>query len=1281
MDLSGDGIIAFRRAFDLPFPALRLCLRCAIHHPTRPSLSRLQSLICPNIIVRASAMPTAPLQFLFASTPRAAVGCWLVAATLVVGWPGLAEGSTVDAEVVAELLAEVERVPTALSLAPLTEAIALSRSGTAVDLEAWHRIAAEHPYVETRALAQYALLRWSLERLDLDEVIAAERSMGFVTAWSVIGPFANDGMSGLAVAYGPEHVGVDSEARFQGRLVEVGWSSFDRATETGYLDLAQLIAPHVTSVAYAASTVTLTEPLDGELRMAVDGAYRIWVNGMPLVEQPDHLGGFFMRDTIPLRLDAGEHELLVKFATTDSPMGGHFRLVDAMGSPISFDARPSRSAPAVEPVDAESWPQPITYRDVFAPLIEDLGTSAEDLSRAAYVLRRLQPDDPTLPWSAFRDRAMETAGGASTLRRLAATADTSWHRESLLERAAIAPDRPYERLLLAQAKLDSLGLSRAVEGAIEVNALVESYPNFVAARVEQARTARRLGLHFSSFSLLHAAWESFPEDVGLRVELTRAATLMNRDDLVQILAASFSDAGGVDAEIARFHASTSVNAGRLDDAIARLERVRALLPANPRVLAIQALAYVAAGQLDDARASLEEAIEMCPTCPTYRAALTDVLVREGNTDGARLALEEAVAREPQNAHYRAYLDELSVRRDRFYTPYTISAEEIDALMPDEAPQDLDYTTLVDQRVVHVFSNGLASTYTQQAFHVHTRSGADMLRVTNLAYSPDAESVEVIRASVTKPDGSRRELFDTRDFGPPSGPAAMYFDVRTRSIAFQNVEPGDVLQLEYVISDIAYRNIFDDYFGDIWFAQDFRPRVFGRYVVSVPETRTLYINTDATQLGTWSEQHEDARVTHVYEVRDAPRVRREDGLPGASEIAEYVSVSTYGSWDALSDWYWSLVRDQLVTSPDIIATVHDLIDGLEDPRDQVAAIYGYVVRNTRYVGLEFGIHGYKPYRTTDCFNRRFGDCKDTASLIKVMLDVAGIDAYLVLVRTRDRGRVAPSPASLAVFNHAIVYVPSVDLYLDGTAGFSGSAELPSADQGASAVIVRDGNGGEFVTIPFLDPDASLSETVIRVDLSNDPTAGTGEILRTGAFAPSMRQSFEAGERRAERIGDMLSRQIPGVEVSDVVFNDLTEIEEPVTVSFNLQGGEWLRTQPDGDILYPFASPSTLVRRLAGTAERHGPLRFDFLYALRETYVISLGDNATLDRVPTDVARESPFGAFSVSYQFEDGTLTSELWFELHTTQIEASDYPAFREFVGAAETAINRVVRPTRGASP
>ena len=78
-----------------------------------------------------------------------------------------------------------------------------------------------------------------------------------------------------------------------------------------------------------------------------------------------------------------------------------------------------------------------------------------------------------------------------------------------------------------------------------------------------------------------------------------------------------------------------------------------------------------------------------------------------------------------------------------------------------------------------------------------------------------------------------------------------------------------------------------------------------------------------------------------------------------------------------------------------------------------------------MGLEFGIHGYKPYKVTQVLARRFGDCKDKASLMVALLREVGVEADWSLVRTRRGGRLDAQPASLAVFDHAIVYVPKLD----------------------------------------------------------------------------------------------------------------------------------------------------------------------------------------------------------------------------------------------------------------
>jgi hypothetical protein len=79
----------------------------------------------------------------------------------------------------------------------------------------------------------------------------------------------------------------------------------------------------------------------------------------------------------------------------------------------------------------------------------------------------------------------------------------------------------------------------------------------------------------------------------------------------------------------------------------------------------------------------------------------------------------------------------------------------------------------------------------------------------------------------------------------------------------------------------------------------------------------------------------------------------------------------------------------------------------------------------------------------------------------MLKLAGVDSRLVLLRMRHLGTLPSEVASLAAFNHAIVYVPKLDLYLDGTADFHGSRELPSADRVANVLIVEPDGSSRFI----------------------------------------------------------------------------------------------------------------------------------------------------------------------------------------------------------------------------
>src|SRR4029079_15714886 len=129
-------------------------------------------------------------------------------------------------------------------------------------------------------------------------------------------------------------------------------------------------------------------------------------------------------------------------------------------------------------------------------------------------------------------------------------------------------------------------------------------------------------------------------------------------------------------------------------------------------------------------------------------------------------------------------------------------------------------------------------------------------------------------------------------------------------------------------------------------------------------------------------------------------------------------------------------------------------------ERVRAVHNFVVTSTSYVGLEFGIHGYKPYKVTQVLARRFGDCKDKASLMIALLREVGVPAELVLVRTRRGGHLDPEPASLAIFDHAIVYVPKLDRYLGGNAEVSRPAEETAQEHGVT--VLRVGARGSVLT---------------------------------------------------------------------------------------------------------------------------------------------------------------------------------------------------------------------------
>ena len=1159
------------------------------------------------------------------------------------------------------------------------EAAAFSMDATGNDLwipwedavEAYLNLAPTLPRLAGELLT-YRALRRSAAAGDFSRARDLEQALGFVTTWRLIGPFPNDGMAGLQERYAPERVGVSDDLA-EGRHGPVRWRDVLTGSETGYLDLAELVRPAHNVVAYLALDITVPRTTDALLGLAVDGAYRVWLDGEPVAEQVHHLGGYAVRDEVPIRLTRGDHQLLVKIAVADTAFGAHVRLLDEGGRPLDVAARPARRA-GVAARTADVWPSPSTPA-------ERLGAASEAPFAAAVIVGALQGDDPGEPWRALIAEA--TPETADERRWALRVPQPEWQRSALYAQARDAGDEtPLDRVARLAWQDRQMALGVRLAAAEELRQWVESGEAPASAHALYYDVAEALGFDALAAEGRRALDAAAGSPAALTWSLVQSASALREDernlDLYRRALAESSTLYGVTARLV----SQLRARGEDEEAERWIARLREASPHSAGVARLVAQDARNRGRLGDALAVLDDALALSPDHVELLEARARLHLEAGRPAQAAADLERWLVVAPQAGDARDLLQRVQRDDDDPFEPWRLDLDTLTAWAePLRAEPDDAYDVVARQRVVRVHENGLATAWHQVAWLPHTRSGADTLRRFAVDYTPDAEVVTIRRVRTVSPDGVVAEVYDEYDFNPQSGPQAMYFDVRTRSLDFGELREGDLLVVEYEIEDVAYRNIFDDYFGDLWVIGDGVPTRYFRYAVDHPRARTLQDNRADVSGGTWDERLLGERRQLIYEREHIERVRMEPGAPGWSEQFGYISVSTYDAWDALADWYWQLVDEQLVTSPEIERTVAELIDGLESTEARVAAVYGYVVRNTRYVGLEFGIHGYKPYRTTECFERRFGDCKDTASLIKVMLGVAGIDARLVLIRTSGMGRVSGTPPSLSYFNHAIVYVPSLDLYLDGTAGFSGSTELPTGDQGASALIVEDGEGGRFVTTPTLPAAASAAHSRSRIDLRTPEHPAEVTLEYTGAFAGGARRTYESGQQLVAMLEGELGARIPGVTVEDVRVSDVTDIEAPVLVEVDASWAGWDPVDGARATLHPLGADVRLTRAYAGSSEREQVLVLPHRFTVTEDHEYLLPPGWQAERTLEDASGAGPFGSWTIVRELESDRMRTRAEVVIDVERVAVEDYAAFRAFLSDAEEALNqRIVFEIGGAS-
>lgn len=1129
-------------------------------------------------------------------------------------------------------------------------------------------------------IARIFLSSLLLESGDIEFAEDTFEKLGFVDDWWVIGPFSNEGKTGFDAVYPPEEI-IDLDGEYEGKGFDVSWRKLPFEVPYGKISLDSLFYPRDNTTAYALTAVYSESEKVCVVRSGSSGALKVFINGEEVISNDAYRYFSYDQEVGVVRLNSGWNLVLLKTCTIDGrEWDASLRFTELDGSTISdltystdvADIRTARLQTYIPPPE-EAWSE----RDRGARDIYDVLAYTTPEDTMVHIYRGLLEsyynyyDREDKKETRFFRKALELRPKWSLIHFLMGLSEEEANTaRGLFERAIdLCPQFNQAKMELGRYLYD---IEREKKAYRIFEEIIETKPNYLEPRQYIVKIAwengwypvmeREIGELLKRednyiFAYLDKALLATERGIDEKaIEMYRNVLDMNfeayyaREQLVELLSylGEVGLASGVLSEYIRAHPY---------DVYTRVQLLKL---------------YRNFELFDEAMEVADEILEINPRHYEALSWRGLVLHRLGRDEEAKASFERAIEYKRNYPWLNEYMEFLEPERRAYYEEFRYNVYDLIGNMEMDFSEyyQSDAVYLLNQEIRRVWENGTSSYTTHYIIKILTEKGVENFKYLPVLYSPELEDVTILNARVIQPGGEEIVSTNITEYSTSDEYTRLYYDEMAKFVELEGVEVGSIIDFEYIV-DQTEENLFADYFGERFFFGDEEPIKKAEYILIVPESRKFYFNDFNRKLITREVFPSDDTIVYTFDASNLDGLVTEPNMPPLIELIPQVEITTFKSWDELAQWYWGLIKDQFRSNYKIKELVRELTLDKKTTMEKVRSIYNHIVKKIRYVGLEFGIGGFKPRKPEVCYNTKYGDCKDKGTLLITMLEEIGVEAKPVLVRMRSSGLKDMELPILSNFNHFIVLaeVEGEEIFLDPTAEFAGIGEFPFQDQGIEAFVVEE-DGGYFKTTPLKGPEENYTDVNMKVWINEDGSAKATRTVEYGASdSPYQRSRFINKIERKSIIEEYWNALYPGTSVSDVSFENIENYDENVEISYMLKVPDFVREVddvyylptriPTDDLLNTFASRSSRVYTL--------DIGSPFKITSYIEYIIPDEFEVFTDRFPINIEYDSKFGKVIAKYSREGDRLIADIEVNIFPTRVSPEDYGAFRQFLNEVDS--------------
>ncbi len=965
-------------------------------------------------------------------------------------------------------------------------------------------------------------------------------AVGNIRNWQYTGPFENISGSGIYKEFGPLAHPEPSATFTSSSNADVSWFTPSEEIKDGWTPVSYQFN-RSTAVVYAQNFVTAANNEVVYCNVGFSGSIKIWINDKLVIEETKELVTEMDAITVKTNLVKGVNRVLIQLGFTDNSYpnfslrftDANYKVIPGVSGSATYAAYPKATTEAVTeiPQFAEAYfldkiaKQPDNF--VWYMLLTDVYLRSKKVIEARNLI----------------DVAIKKAPNNSLLRmRLVEILIKENNRTVLLEEIEKIKQADPESLVVLDLNIKEFFDNEKYEdGAKELERRISLHGEDESTYGYKILLLIHEKKYEELVKVAEKMYKLYPNNTKM-IELMytiKKEVYKDNKGAMKVYESYMKD--NYDYDVYSNYARILAEKGSDDKSVAIKKMITETFPYSPSGFYDLSKQYFTSKEYAKAESLVRKALSLSPYNENYQEHLGDIKNEQKNTAEALSAYNQSLKFDPNQYTILNKIRKLNGKPEMIKLfPDT----DVNALIKSDDPAkakntDYGYYFILDQKNAVLYPGGATEEFYTVIIKITNEKGVDNYKQSNIGYSSGSQSLLIEKAEVIKKNQSRIE-------GERNG----------NEVVFTNLEVGDVVVFQYRIQHYSYGRFAKELWDKFYFGGQIYAATT-RYSLMLPASQKLTYTFNNSNVKPVIKDVEDFKQ-YTWEINELEPLKNEPLMPLMVDISAVLHVSTVSSWQEIANWYSDICNNKAEQDFEIIALYKKLFPDTQKGLTEfqkAKIIYEYIESNIRYSSVSFRQSALVPQRASATLTTRLGDCKDLSSLFVTLAHMAGINAQMVLVDTRDNGQKEILLPSME-FNHCIVkaVLDKKDYFIELTDNDLPFASLPNNLNGALVLEIPSRNMAIKSELKYLQASTRTRDVIRRVIDIKPVDSDLNISVKTskqGHLSSGVRSNYRTmdDEKQLQEMEKVVAKSYKNnIKMQEVKFLELDKLNDSVSYSY-------------------------------------------------------------------------------------------------------------------------------------